>query len=140
MKKIELFTDGSCLGNPGKGGWCAILRYKDREKIISGGSLNTTNNRMELMAVINALKQLKEPCIVELYSDSLYVLKGIEEWLPNWIRKNFKNVKNVDLWKEFIEVAKPHKIKIHWIKGHSGHKENEICDTIAKKEAEKGEK
>jgi len=135
MKKIEIFTDGSCLGNPGNGGWCAILRYNGHEKILSGNEKDTTNNRMELLAVINALEALKEPCEIELYSDSTYVLKGLNEWLDNWIKKNFKNVKNVDLWKKYIEVSKPHKIHINWVKGHSGHEENEICDKIAKEKA-----
>ena len=137
MKKIEIFTDGSCLGNPGKGGWCAILRYKGHQKILSGAEKNTTNNRMELLAVIKALEALKEECEVELYSDSTYVLKGLSEWLEGWIKRNFKKVKNVDLWKRYIEVSKPHKIHINWIKGHSGHKENELCDKIAKEEAQK---
>ncbi len=137
MKKIEIFTDGSCLGNPGNGGWCAILRYGEHEKILSGNEANTTNNRMELTAVIKALEALKEPCEIELYSDSTYVLKGLNEWLENWIKKDFKKVKNVDLWKQYIEVSKPHKIHINWVKGHSGHTENEICDKIAKEEAEK---
>jgi ribonuclease HI len=137
MKKIEIFTDGSCLGNPGNGGWCAILRYGEHEKILSGNEANTTNNRMELTAVIKALEALKEPCEIELYSDSTYVLKGLNEWLSNWIKKDFKKVKNVNLWKKYIEVSKPHKIHINWVKGHSGHKENEICDKIAKEEAEK---
>jgi ribonuclease HI len=137
MKKIEIFTDGSCLGNPGEGGWCAILRYKENEKVLSGAEKNTTNNRMELTAVIKALKALKEPCEIELYSDSTYVLRGLNEWLNNWIKKDFKNVKNIDLWKEYVKISKPHKIHIHWIKGHSGHRENEICDKIAKEEAKK---
>jgi len=140
LKHIEIFTDGSSLGNPGPGGWCAILRYKDKEKIISGGEDFTTNNKMELKAVIEALKALKMPCEIELFSDSTYVLKGIDEWLEGWREKNFKNVKNVELWREFIEVSKPHKIKVNWIKGHSGHKENEICDKIAKEEALKRKK
>ncbi len=140
MKKIEIFTDGSSLGNPGAGGWCAILRYKNNEKIISGGEENTTNNRMELKAVIEALKVLKEPCEINLFADSQYVLKGINEWLENWIRKNFKNVKNIDLWQEFLLLSKNHKININWVKGHSGHKENEICDKIAKNEALKRKK
>jgi len=140
MKNIEIFTDGSSLGNPGPGGWCAILRYRSKEKTLSGGESETTNNRMELTAVIEALKALKEPCEIELYSDSTYVLKGISEWLPNWVKKDFKNVKNPDLWKEFINVSKGHKINVHWVKGHSGHKENEICDKIAKEEAEKRKK
>ena len=137
MKKIDIFTDGSCLGNPGEGGWCAILRYKGHQKILSGGERETTNNRMELTAVIKALEALKEPCEIELYSDSTYVLKGLNEWLEGWIKKDFKKVKNVDLWKKYIEVSKPHKIHINWIKGHSGHTENEICDKIAKEEAQK---
>jgi len=140
LKHIEIFTDGSSLGNPGPGGWCAILRYKDKEKIISGGEEFTTNNKMELKAVIEALKALKMPCEIELFSDSTYVLKGIDEWLEGWRKKNFKNVKNVELWREFIKVSKPHKIKVNWIKGHSGHKENEICDKIAKEEALKRKK
>ncbi|WP_457560350.1 ribonuclease HI [Caminibacter sp.] len=135
MKKVEIFTDGSSLGNPGPGGWCAILRYKDKEKILRGNEKHTTNNRMELTAVIEALKALKFPCEVDLYSDSTYVLKGISEWLEGWIKKDFKNVKNPDLWKEYVKVSKNHKINVNWIRGHSGHKENEICDKIAKEEA-----
>jgi ribonuclease HI len=135
LKKIEIFTDGSSLGNPGPGGWCAILRYKNNEKRISGGEEYTTNNRMELTAVIEALKALKEPCEIDLYSDSTYVLKGISEWLEGWVKKNFKNVKNPELWQEFLQLSKPHKINVKWVKGHSGHKENEICDKIAKEEA-----
>jgi ribonuclease HI len=137
LKKVEIFTDGSSLGNPGPGGWCAILRYKDKEKILKGNDKYTTNNRMELIAVIEALKALKYPCIVDLYSDSTYVLKGIDEWLDGWIKKDFKNVKNDDLWREFVEVSKPHVINVNWIRGHSGHRENEICDKIAKEEAKK---
>ena len=135
LKKIEIFTDGSSLGNPGPGGWCAILRYKNHEKTLSGGEEYTTNNKMELMAVIEALKVLKEPCEIDLYSDSTYVLKGISEWLEGWVKKNFKNVKNPELWQEFLEVSKPHKINVKWVKGHAGHRENEICDKIARKEA-----
>jgi len=140
MKKIEIYTDGSSLGNPGPGGWCSVLRYKGHEKTISGGEELTTNNRMELKAVIEALKLLKEPCEIDLYADSTYVLKGISEWLENWKKKNFKNVKNVDLWQEFIEISKPHIINVNWVKGHSGHRENEICDKIAKEEAAKRKK
>ena len=140
MKKVEIFTDGSSLGNPGPGGWCALLRYKNHEKILSGGEDKTTNNRMELTAVIEALKALKEPCEIELFADSTYVLKGIDEWLENWIKKDFKEVKNPDLWKEFLKVKKKHKININWVKGHSGHRENEICDKIAKEEALKRKK
>ncbi|BCD59473.1 MULTISPECIES: ribonuclease HI [unclassified Nitratiruptor] len=135
MKKVSLFSDGSSLGNPGPGGYCAILRYKDNEKIIKGGEPHTTNNRMELKAVIEGLKALKEPCVVTVYSDSNYVVQAINSWLSGWIKKDFKNVKNPDLWKEFIEVAKPHRIKAVWVKGHSGHEENERCDEIAKEMA-----
>jgi len=137
MKHIEIFTDGSSLGNPGPGGWCAILRYKNHEKIIQGGEKATTNNKMELTAVLEALKILKEPCEIDLYSDSTYVLKGINEWLENWVKKNFRNVKNKELWKELYALKSKHLIHIHWIKGHSGHKENEICDKIAREEATK---
>ena len=135
MKQVTLFSDGSSLGNPGPGGYCAILRYKDKERIVKGGEPHTTNNRMELRAVIEGLKALKEPCIVDIYSDSSYVVRAINEWLSNWQKKNFKNVKNPDLWQEFLEVAAPHKIRAHWVKGHAGHEENERCDTIAKEMA-----
>ena len=137
MKSIEIFTDGSCLKNPGPGGWCAILRYNGHEKIISGAEKLTTNNRMELKAVIEALKLLKEPCKVKLYSDSRYVLDSLSKWIFNWIKKDFKNVKNVDLWKEYLELSKNHKIEIEWVKGHNGHTENELCDKIAREEAER---
>lgn len=136
MKQISLFCDGSSLGNPGAGGYCGILRYKGSEKIVRGGEAMTTNNRMELRAVIESLKVLKEPCEVELVSDSSYVVKGINEWLAGWVKKEFAKVKNPDLWREYIEVAKPHKVRAVWVKGHAGHAENERCDTIAKQEAE----
>lgn len=136
MKQISLFCDGSSLGNPGAGGYCGILRYKGSEKIVRGGEAMTTNNRMELRAVIESLKVLKEPCEVELVSDSSYVVKGINEWLEGWVKKEFAKVKNPDLWREYIEVAKPHKVRAVWVKGHAGHAENERCDTIAKQEAE----
>lgn len=135
MKKITLFCDGSSLGNPGYGGWCAILRYKNNEKILKGGERDTTNNRMELMATIEGLKALKEPCSVEIVSDSKYVCEAINSWLPNWIKKDFKNVKNQDLWLKYIDTAKHHKIEAKWVKGHNGHIENEICDKLAKEEA-----
>jgi ribonuclease HI len=135
LKKILLFSDGSSLGNPGPGGYCALLRYKDKERIIKGSQRLTTNNQMELKGVIEGLKALKEPCEVEIISDSSYVVKGINEWLKNWVKKDFKGVKNVELWQEFLEVSKPHKIKAIWVRGHSGHKENEICDKIAKQMA-----
>ena len=140
MKRVTLFSDGSSLGNPGPGGYCALLRYKDKERIIKGGEPHTTNNRMELRAVIEGLKALKEPCIVDIYSDSNYVVRAINEWLSSWQRKNFKNVKNPDLWREFLEVSAPHKIRAHWVKGHAGHEENERCDTIAKEMAQQYQK
>ncbi len=137
MKKITLFSDGSALGNPGPGGFGTILRFKDSERIISGGEVYTTNNRMELRGVIEGLKALKEPCEVEVISDSSYVVKGINEWLQNWIKRSFKKVKNPDLWQEYIEVSKPHKIHATWVRGHDGHEENERCDDIARNIAEK---
>ncbi len=140
MKKITLFSDGSSLGNPGPGGYGAILRFGNREKEISGGELNTTNNRMELLAVIEGLKALKEPCDVDIVSDSLYVVKGIKEWLDGWIKRDFKKVKNPDLWKEYIEISKNHKINAIWVRGHNGHAENERCDILAKQEAQKMKK
>jgi len=135
MKKVHLFSDGSSLGNPGYGGYCAILRYNDNEKIVKGSQKYATNNQMELKAVIEGLKQLKEPCMVEIVSDSSYVVKGINEWLKNWIKKDFKKVKNEDLWREYIDVSNKHKINATWVRGHDGHEENERCDKIAKQEA-----
>jgi ribonuclease HI len=135
MKQVHLFSDGSSLGNPGAGGYCAILKYGDAKKIVKGGEPDTTNNRMELKAVIEGLKAIKEPCEVIITSDSNYVIKAINEWLDGWIKKDFKNVKNIDLWREYIKVSKPHKIKGIWVKGHAGHEENELCDKIAKEEA-----
>lgn len=137
MKKITLFSDGSALGNPGPGGYGAILRYNDKERIISGGELHTTNNRMELLGVIEGLKALKEACEVEVISDSSYVVKGINEWLGGWIKRDFAKVKNPDLWNEYIKVSKGHKIKATWVRGHNGHDENEKCDILAKEEAQK---
>jgi len=136
-KTVTLYSDGSSLGNPGPGGWGVILEYNGFKKEFSGGSSNTTNNRMELTAVIEGLKKLKEPCKVEIVTDSSYVANGINEWLSNWIKKDFKKVKNEDLWKEYIEVSKNHEIKATWVKGHSGHKENERCDYLATNEAKK---
>jgi len=140
VKKITLFSDGSALGNPGPGGYGTILVYGDKEKIISGGEKHTTNNRMELKGAIEGLKALKEPCEVEIISDSSYVVKGINEWLKNWIKRDFKKVKNIDLWKEYIEVSAPHAIKATWVRGHNGHVENERCDELARAEAEKQKK
>lgn len=136
MKKITLFSDGSALGNPGPGGYGVVLRYGDKEKELSGQEPHTTNNRMELKGVIEGLKALKEPCDVDIVSDSSYVVKGINEWLEGWIKKDFKKVKNPDLWKEYIEAAKPHKIHAIWVRGHDGHAENERCDKLARDAAQ----
>lgn len=135
MKCIELFCDGSSLGNPGFGGYCAILRYQGVEKIIAGSESHTTNNRMELRAVNEALKVLKEPCQIALYSDSTYVCYGISRWLEAWVLKDFAKVKNADLWREFVGLRAPHEITTHWIRGHSGHAENEKCDKLAREQA-----
>ncbi len=137
MKTIYLYCDGSSLGNPGFGGYCAILKYKNRKKIVKGAKKNVTNNQMELLAAIKGLEALKEPCEVILTSDSNYVVKAINEWLKGWIKKDFKNIKNVELWKNFIKVSNKHRIKAIWVKGHNGHEENEECDKIARGEAEK---
>lgn len=136
MGAIEIFTDGACRGNPGPGGWGVLLRYAETEKSLWGGERDTTNNRMELTAVIEALKALKRPCRVILSSDSTYVLKGIQEWMPNWKRRDWqtaqkKPVKNVDLWQQLDSVIQGHDIQWHWVKGHSGHRENEIADQLA---------
>ncbi len=140
MKRITLYSDGSSLGNPGAGGYCGILSYKESEKIVKGGERESTNNRMELKAVIESLKTLKEPCEIDLYSDSIYVVKGIKEWLQNWIKKNFKNVKNPDLWMEYIEISKEHKVNANWVKAHADNEQNNRCDKIAKEEALKFKK
>ena len=137
MKKISLFCDGSSLGNPGAGGYCAILRFGTVERVVSGGMANATNNQMELLAVIEGLAVLKEPCDVTLISDSSYVIKGINEWLEGWKRKDFAKVKNPELWQRYVEVSKNHKVHGIWVRGHDGHAENEMCDKIAKEEATK---
>jgi len=140
LKQIYLFSDGSALGNPGPGGYGTIIRYKESEKILTGGESHTTNNRMELLGVIEGLRALQEPCKVEITSDSSYVVKGINEWLEGWIKRDFKKVKNPDLWKAYIEAAKGHKIHAVWVRGHDGHDENERCDDIARNTAEKFKK
>lgn len=136
MKKVEIFTDGACKGNPGPGGWGALLRYGKVEKSLYGGEAETTNNRMELTAAIRALQALKQPCEVVLTTDSQYVRKGITEWLPRWKLNQWrtadkKPVKNQDLWQQLDECTARHKVQWHWIKGHSGHRENEIADQLA---------
>ncbi|MBQ3969000.1 MAG: ribonuclease HI [Clostridia bacterium] len=137
MKKVEIFTDGACSGNPGPGGWGAILRYGTAEKEISGGEKDTTNNRMEISAVLYALKCLKEPCEITLYSDSQYVCNAIKlgwakKWRSNnWMRNKKDPAMNVDLWEELLPLCDRHKIEIVWVKGHAGHPENERCDRLA---------
>ena len=136
MNRVEIFTDGACRGNPGPGGWGALLRFGDDEKELCGGEAETTNNRMELMAVIQALSALKRPCDVILTSDSTYVLKGIQEWMPSWKKRGWKTaakkpVKNVDLWKLLDDAIQGHTIDWLWVKGHSGHAENESADQLA---------
>ncbi len=136
MKQVEIFTDGACRGNPGPGGWGALLRYGGVERELYGGERNTTNNRMELRAAIEALRALKEPCEVALTTDSVYVRNGITSWLANWKRKGWKTagrqpVKNVDLWQALDEQNQRHRVEWHGVKGHSGHRENEIADQLA---------
>lgn len=138
--RVEIFTDGACSGNPGIGGWGALLRYKDIEKELSGAELQTTNNRMELTAVIEALKALKTECNITLYTDSKYVMNGINEWLENWKKNGWKTsnkknaVKNIDLWQQLDELIKKHEIRWVWVKGHNGHPENERVDSLARNE------
>jgi ribonuclease HI len=135
-KTVEIFTDGACRGNPGPGGWGAVMRYNGHEKHLHGGEAQTTNNRMELMAAIMALETLTRPCEVTLTTDSKYVMQGITEWLANWKRRGWKTaakkpVKNVDLWQRLDQALAPHQVKWHWVKGHSGHAENELADALA---------
>ena len=135
-KLVDAYTDGACRGNPGPGGWGVVLRYGEHEKRLYGGERETTNNRMELMAAIEALESLKEPCQIRLTTDSVYVQKGISEWLVNWKRNGWKTagkkpVKNVDLWQRLDLAARPHKVEWLWVKGHSGHPENELADQLA---------
>ena len=137
LKQISLFTDGSCLGNPGPGGYGAILVYKQHQKELSKGYRLTTNNRMELMAAIAGLQSLQEPCMVRLTTDSQYVKQGITQWIQNWKRRGWltaskEPVKNVDLWKLLDTEVQRHQVDWHWVKGHSGHDENERCDILAR--------
>lgn len=139
MKKIEIFTDGSCnLHSDRSGGYCAILRYRDSKKIVKGGEKSSTNNRMELKAVIEGLKTLKESYEVTIISDSKYVVDGINLYIERWADKDFKKVKNRDLWREYFDIKSGHRVKAQWVKSHSGHVINEQCDRIAKEEALKG--
>jgi ribonuclease HI len=136
-KQVEIFCDGACSGNPGPGGYGAILRYNGTEKEISGGAADTTNNRMELTAVIEALRQLTRPCRVSVTTDSQYVVKGMTEWIEGWQRKGWKNSKkeqvlNRDLWEALLEQSQRHTIQWIWVRGHAGHVENERCDVLAR--------
>lgn len=136
MKQVEIFTDGACRGNPGPGGWGALLRSDTQEKTLAGAETATTNNRMELFAAIAALEALREPCQVKLTTDSQYLRQGITEWLANWKRRGWKTaskqpVKNQDLWQRLEQATQTHQIEWHWVKGHSGHYENELVDQLA---------
>lgn len=139
-KQISIFTDGSCLGNPGPGGWAALLQYNGHTKLISGGEDNTTNNRMELTAVIQALKHLRQPCDIQLYTDSKYVMDGATRWIHNWRRNDWRNsqkkpVKNAELWQQLDTLCQKHQIQWHWVKAHAGHEFNEQVDTAARQQA-----
>lgn len=136
MKTVIIYTDGACRGNPGPGGWGVLIEYGELSKQLYGGDVSTTNNKMELTAAIMALTEIKEPCEIILYTDSKYVLQGIEEWIHNWKKRgwrgaNKKSVKNIDLWKELDELRDKHNIKWNWVKGHSGDPGNETADMLA---------
>ena len=143
MKTVEIYTDGACSGNPGPGGWGAILRYNGREKELSGGEAETTNNRMELTGVISALSALKEPCTVELYSDSKYVIEALEKgWAKSWREKGWRRADrkpalNPDLWETLLELTDKHEMRYHWVKGHADNEFNNRCDKMAVAEREK---
>ncbi|MCR5225110.1 MAG: ribonuclease HI [Alphaproteobacteria bacterium] len=142
MKRVSIYTDGACSGNPGPGGWSAIIMYGNVEKEICGGEEYTTNNRMELTAAILALEALKEPCRIDLYTDSKYVKGGMTGWIDKWLTNNWKNadkepVKNKELWMRLIEAAGRHEIQWHWIEGHSGHELNERADQLARSQCSK---
>jgi ribonuclease HI len=137
LAKVTIYTDGACSGNPGPGGWGVVLQAGDHRKELHGGEAGTTNNRMELMAAIEALKALKRPCEAELYTDSVYVRDGITKWIHGWQRNGWrtaakKPVKNADLWQELVEALSPHQVEWHWVKGHAGHPENERADELAR--------
>ena len=141
LPSVEIFTDGACRGNPGPGGWAALIRSGTREKEIGGGEALTTNNRMELTAAIEAMNALKRPCRVELHTDSNYVRDGITKWIHAWQRNGWrtadkKPVKNADLWQQLLDAAARHQVRWHWVKGHSGHPENDRVDALACAEAD----
>ncbi len=140
--KVQIYTDGACLGNPGPGGWAALLVMGSKEKLVSGGEPQTTNNKMELQAAISGLKTLKKPCEVELYADSQYVVKGMKHWVHDWQKRDWKTaakkpVENQLLWEALIAAAKGHVVTWHWVKAHAGHPENERVDQAAREEAKK---
>ncbi len=140
-KQVEIFTDGSCLGNPGPGGYGVVMRYKQVEKTLARGYLLTTNNRMEMLAAVMALQALKEPCRVILTTDSQYVRQGITQWIHNWKQRGWKTadkkpVKNADLWQALDRETARHQVEWRWVKGHAGHRENEMCDELARQAAE----
>lgn len=142
LSAVEIFTDGACRGNPGPGGWAALIRMGARERELSGGEPLTTNNRMELTAAIRALEALKRPCRVELHTDSVYVRDGITKWIHGWQRNGWrtadrKPVKNEELWRELLDAVATHQVRWHWVKGHSGHVENDRVDALACAEADK---
>lgn len=140
MKEVILYTDGACSGNPGAGGWGAILMYGDARLEMSGGAAYTTNNKMELTGVIEGLKRLKEPCIVHVYSDSAYVVNAfLQNWIAGWERREWKNVKNPELWHELIALTKMHKVTFHKVKGHSDNEYNNRCDELARGEIVKSQ-
>lgn len=135
-ERVEMYTDGACRGNPGKGGWGVLLRFGEAEKALYGGEELTTNNRMELTAVIKGLAALNKPCSVLVTTDSKYVLSGMTEWMPNWKKRNWKTaskkpVLNVDLWQQLDDLVQQHEVSWEWVKGHSGHPENELADQLA---------
>ena len=143
MKTVTIYTDGACSGNPGPGGWGAILKYGDAEKELSGGAPETTNNRMELLGVISALRALKEPCIVELWSDSRYVVDALEKgWARSWRERGWRRADkkpalNTDLWEELLALADTHELRCHWVRGHAENEYNNRCDALAVREREK---
>jgi len=143
LKQIELYSDGACSGNPGPGGWGAILRFKESEKELSGGEKETTNNRMELMGVISGLESLKEPCMVNIFTDSQYIANAfLKDWLSSWQKNGWKTaakkpVKNRELWERLLKQADRHRLTWNWIRGHAGHPENERCDKLAVAERDK---
>jgi ribonuclease HI len=141
MKKISIYTDGACKGNPGPGGWGVLMRYGTHEKTLNGAESHTTNNRMELSAAIHGLARLSQRCDIDLYTDSQYLRKGITEWLENWKKRDWKTadkkpVKNIDLWQALDQEVSKHEIRWHWVKGHSGHPENDLADELANRAIE----